>query len=58
MLQTSAAHFPVCVTYLQLAACESDTGLNVCTLGDQNSNWNTVEHVWVAKSQRTYVARF
>jgi hypothetical protein len=26
MLHISAAHLPVCVTYLQLAACESGTG--------------------------------
>ena len=57
MSHISAAHLPVCVNYWQLAACESGRGHTGCSLGVQNSKWNTGEHVRVAKSRCIYVAR-
>ena len=57
MLHLTAAHLPVCVTYLQLAACDSGNGRIGCGLVVQNSNRKTVEHVRVAKTRCIYVAR-
>jgi len=57
MLQFSTAHLPVCETYLQLAACEDCIRHIVSSLGVRKSNWNTAEHVRVAKSQCIFVAR-
>ena len=57
MSQISAAHLPICETYLQVASCEIITGHSSCSLGFQNSKWNRAEHVWVAKSLCIYVVR-
>ena len=39
MLKFSAAHLPVCVTYLQLAACEDCIGHSGSSLGTRTANW-------------------